>query len=259
MKIETENLFFSYSEKKLLAGISLKLDPGRFTVLLGPNGGGKSTLLKLLTGELRPDSGEVRLDNRPVGEYSGRERAKKLGVVLQSVPPALDFTVREYVLTGRNARMSPFAAASRADRTAVQNAMELFQVEHLADHPCNQLSGGELQRTMLAAAWAVEPEIFLLDEPTSATDPAHTFAILNLLRRCAETRTVFMITHDLNLAGNFADRILLLKAGRIFADGTPENVLTPENLLEVYGVRVSVSRAPNGALAILPGKENLHA
>ena len=259
MRIEIENLFFAYGKKELLRGIDLTLEPGKFTVLLGPNGEGKSTLLKLLTGELRPKSGKIMLEGRPIETFPGRERARHLGVVLQSAPPALDFTVREYVMTGRNARMSSFSEANEADRTAIRSAMELFQVEHLADRPCNQLSGGERQRTMLAAAWAVEPEIFLLDEPTSATDPAHTFAILRKFRECARCKTVFMITHDLILAGNFADRILLLKDGRIFADGTPEEVLTEENLLEVYGVRVSVGRAPNGALAILPEKENFHA
>ena len=257
MKIETQNLFFSYGEKKLLEGISLKLEPGQFTVMLGPNGGGKSTLLKLLTGELRPDSGKVLLDGRPVGEYPGRERAKRLGVVLQTAPPALDFTVWEYVLTGRSARMSPFVPASRTDKEAVRNALELFQADHLADRPCNRLSGGERQRVMLAAAWAAEPEIFLLDEATSATDPAQTFAIMKLLRETARTRTVFMITHDLILAGNFADRILLLRDGRIYADGSPETVMTRENLLAVYDLHVSVSRAANGALAILPEKESL--
>ena len=255
MKLETENLVFSYGEKELLRGISLTLEPGRFTVLLGPNGGGKSTLLRLLTGELRPASGEVKLSGRPIREYSGRVRACRMGVVLQSAPPVLNFTAWEYVLTGRSARMAPLAAPGPEDLSAVKNAMELFQVDHLADRPCNQLSGGERQRVMLAAAWAVEPEVFLLDEATSATDPAHTFAILKILRHWAQTRTVFLITHDLILAGNFADRILLLKEGRIFADGTPEEVLTPENLLAVYDLHVSVSRTPDGALAILPGKE----
>ena len=257
MKIETGNLFFSYAEKELLRGIDLELGPGRFTVLLGPNGSRKSTLLKLLTGELKPDSGEVKLDGRPIGQYRVRERARHVGVVMQSAPPALDFTVREYVLIGRNARMSPFAAASEADRAAVENAMKLFEVDHLADRSCNQLSGGERQRTMLAAAWALEPEIFLLDEAVSAIDPAHTFAVLKILRECAKTRTVFMILHDLMLAANFADRVLLLKDGRIAADGTPGEVLTAENLLSVYGLHVSVSRGPNGALAVLPGKEYL--
>ena len=257
MKIETLDLCFSYGEKELLKGISLQLEPGRFTVLLGPNGSGKSTLLKLLTGELKPDSGEVKLNGRSVGEYGTRERARHIGVVLQSVPPALDFTVREYVLIGRNARMSPFSAVSSADRTAVENAMKLFQVDHLADRFCNQLSGGERQRTMLAAAWALEPEIFLLDEAVSAIDPAHTFGVLKILRECAKTKTVFMVMHDLVLAGNFADRVLMLKDGRIAADGSPEDVLTAENLLRVYDLHVSVSRGPNGALAILPGKEYL--
>ncbi len=255
MKIEVENLVFSYGEKELLRGIDLTLEPGKFTVLLGPNGGGKSTLLKLLTGELTPLSGKITLDGRHIREYPDRKRAAHLGVVLQSTPPALDLTVREYVLTGRSVRMSPFADANEADRLAVQSAMELFQVDHLADHPCNRLSGGEFQRTRLAAAWAVEPDVFLLDEATSATDPAHTFAILKILRKCALTKTVFLITHDLILAGNSADRILLLKDGRIFADGTADEVLTKDNLLAVYGINLSISRAPNGALAVLPEKE----
>ncbi|MBQ9337032.1 MAG: ABC transporter ATP-binding protein [Lentisphaeria bacterium] len=257
MRIETENLIFSFGQKVLLDEIGLTLEPGRFTMLLGPNGSGKSTLLRLLTGELTPVSGSVKLDGRPVREYSGRDRARHLGVVLQSAPPALDFTVREYVLTGRNARMSPLAPPKQADLDAVEQAMRLFEVDHLADRCCNRLSGGERQRVMLAAAWAVEPDIFLLDEPTSATDPAHTFAVLKIFRECARTRTVFMITHDLIPAANFADRILLLKDGRIFADGAPEAVLTEANLLAVYGLHASVSRTPDGALAILPGKEYL--
>lgn len=257
MKIETGNLLFSYGERELLRGINLELGPGRFTVLLGPNGCGKSTLLKLLTGELKPDSGEVKLDGRPIGQYRVRERARHVGVVMQSAPPALDFTVREYVLIGRNARMSPFAPASEADRAAVENAMKLFEVDHLAERSCNQLSGGERQRTMLAAAWALDPEIFLLDEAVSAIDPAHTFAVLKILRECAKTKTVFMVLHDLMLAANFADRVLLLKDGRISADGAPGEVLTAENLLNVYNLHVSVSRGPDGALAVLPGKEYL--
>ena len=257
MKIETGNLHFSYGEKELLRGIDLELGPGRFTVLLGPNGSGKSTLLKLLTGELKPDSGEVKLDGRPISQYRVRERARHVGVVMQSAPPALDFTVREYVLIGRNARMSPFAAASEADWAAVENAMKLFQVDHLADRSCNQLSGGERQRTMLAAAWALEPEIFLLDEAVSAIDPANTFAVLKIFRECAKTKTVFLILHDLMLAANFADRVVLLKDGRTAADGAPEEVLTADNLLSVYGLHVSVSRGPDGALAVLPGKEYL--
>ena len=145
----------------------------------------------------------------------------------------------------------------QVDRDAVQDAMRLFEVDHLAERCCNRLSGGERQRVMLAAAWAVEPEIFLLDEATSATDPAHTFGILKIFRECARTRTVFMVTHDLIPAANFADRILLLKDGRIYADGAPDEVLTEANLFAVYGLHASVSRTPDGTLAILPGKEYL--
>ena len=257
MKIETRDLFFTYGGNALIEGISVTLEPGRFTMLLGPNGGGKSTLLRLLTGELVPVSGSVELDGRPVRDYPGLARARRLGVVLQSAPPALDLTVREYVLTGRSPRMSPLMPPKPADLDAVENAMRLFGVDHLAERCCNRLSGGERQRVMLAAAWAVEPEIFLLDEATSAADPAHTFAVLKIFRECARTRTVFMVTHDLIPAANFADRILLLKDGRIYADGTPDQVLTEANLFAVYGLYASVSRTPDGTLAILPGKEYL--
>lgn len=254
MRCEARNLYFSYGARPVLSGVDLTLEPGGLTLLLGPNGSGKSTLLRLLTGELTPARGEILLDGREVRRYSGRERARRLGVVLQSAPPALDFTVREYVLMGRNARMPVFSAPSAHDMAVAGNAMELFHVSSLAERPCNALSGGERQRAMLAAAYAAEPEIFLLDEPTSATDPAQTFAVLEILRARARTRTMLMITHDLMLGANCADRILLLKDGKIFADGPPEDVLTRENLLAVYGLAFAIGAAPNGAMTILPEK-----
>ncbi len=252
MNLRTENLCFGYEGNRLLDSISLTLEPGRFTLLLGPNGSGKSTLLRLMTGELVPDSGSVLLDGRSIRSYRDRARARVLGVVLQTLIPAFDFTVEEIVMMGRSAWLSPLEMPGRADREAVRNAMKLLQVDSLAGRPCSHLSGGELQRVMLASAFAGEPKILLLDEPTSATDPAHTVEVLRLLRERSRACGVLMVTHDLQLAANCADRILLLKEGRLFADGTPEEILTRENIRDVYSLDASVFRTPEGGIAILP-------
>ena len=252
MNLRTENLTFGYEEKRLLDSVSLTLEPGRFTLLLGPNGSGKSTLLRLMTGEFSPDSGTVRLDGKPIRSYRNRERARLLGVVLQTLVPAFDFTVEEIVMMGRGAWLSPLEMPGREDREAVWNAMKLLQVESLAERPCSHLSGGELQRVMLASAFAGNPQILLLDEPTSATDPSHTVEVLRLLRERSKSSAVLMVTHDLQLAANSADRILLLKEGRIFADGSPRDILTRENIREVYGLDAFVFHTPEGGISILP-------
>lgn len=253
MRLEVNDLHFAYEGSARLAdGITFSLEPGMFTMLLGPNGCGKSTLFRMLTGELVPQSGEVLLDGAPIRSYPGRKRAACIGAVMQSAPPVLDFTVREYVAMGRGPRISAFAFPSAADQQAVQRAMEIFEVDHLAERACNSLSGGERQRVMLASAWANEPEIFLLDEPTSATDPAHTLLILKRFKEISRKKTVFMISHDLMLSANLADRLLLMRHGKILASGSPSEVLTEENIYRLYDIRVHVIRAGNGQLAILP-------
>lgn len=255
MKLEAHDLTFSHDGVTRQADhLSLTLEPGCFTVLLGPNGCGKSTLLRLLTGELAPDSGSVLLDGRPVREWSGRERARRLGVVLQSAPPALAFTVREYVAMGRSPRLPVFGAVPARDRRIMEHAMELFGVASLAERPCHALSGGERQRVMLAAVWADEPEVLLLDEPLSAADPAQSLRILQALRRQSERSAVLMISHDLNLPANFADRLLLLRRGGILASGAPAQVLTPENIRALYDIDAEIVQAPSGAAAVLPKK-----
>ena len=255
MKLEAHDLTFSYDGGTYQADhISLTLEPGCFTVLLGPNGCGKSTLLRLLTGELTPESGSVLLDGRPVREWSGRERALRLGVVLQSAPPALAFTVREYVTMGRSPRLPVFGPVSAEDRRRIAEAMEIFGVTALAERPCHTLSGGERQRVMLAAAWADDPGVLLLDEPVSAADPAQTLLILKALRKKSEQAAVFMISHDLSLSANFADRLLLSRHGRILASGTPSAVLTPENIRALYDVDALILHSPDGISAVLPKK-----
>lgn len=259
MKLQTKQLSFAYGKtgEMLLKDLDLTLEPGQFTMLLGPNGCGKSTLMRLLSGELEPKSGTVLLDGKPIRKWRLRERAMKMATVLQSAPPVLDFTVEELVMTGRIPYLSAFSGPSDADQTAVRRAMEATMITGLADRITSHLSGGERQRAMIASALAADPEILLLDEPTSATDPAHTLSLLQLFAARARQKTVLMITHDLSLAAQFADRVILLSGGKIAADGSPETVFTRENFRKVYQCDAEIFRTPAGALAVLPaaGKE----
>ena len=252
MILEAENLCFSYGNSgELLRNINLTLNGG-LTILLGPNGCGKSTLLRLLSGELIPEKGRVFLNGKEIRSYRGKERAKAVSVMLQNTVPALDYTVEELVSMGRSARLPLWGPPTEEDRRFIRESMECFKVETLAKRTCNTLSGGECQRVLLSGVFANDPEILLLDEPTSATDVAHTLLILEKLKECSRKKTVFMICHDLTASANLADRILLMRKGTVFADGTPEEVLTEENLFRIYDTRFRILSCPDGKKAILP-------
>ena len=254
MILEAENLCFSYGNgQELLRNINLSLQEG-LTILLGPNGCGKSTLLRLLSGELTPEKGKILLNGKEIRSYRGKERAKRISVLLQNIVPALDYTVEELVSMGRSARLPLWGPPTEEDLRFIGESMKCFKVESLAKRTCNTLSGGERQRVLLSGVFANDPEIMLLDEPTSATDVAHTLLILEKLKEYSRKKTVFMICHDLTLSANLADRILLLRDGTIFADGTPEEVLTEENLERVYDTQFRILSSSGGAKAVLPVK-----
>jgi len=238
MKLTAEQLVYTHPEahEPLLNGISLEIAPGRISALLGRNGSGKSTLVRLLSGFLNPDSGSVMLDGRPVSAWTPSERVRRLAVVQQHVPvPLTDYTVRETVAMGLTgvSRLSGRLSPEQSDR--LERTLAMLDLAGLADRPCGSLSGGERQRVFTAAALVRSPGLLLLDEPTSAADPAVTRKIVSLLRTLAPEVGILIVTHDLQLALDCAGFAMLLHDGRIAAAGDPADVLTPETLEPVYG------------------------
>ncbi len=244
-----ENLSFGYpGEELLLRDFNLSFAPGEFVGVIGPNGSGKSTLLHLGCGYLKPRSGRVLLDGKDVRSYSGRTRAARLAVLPQLIRSNLPFTVEEIVRMGRIAHRGIFDFWRGEDTGAVEGALEAVGLGGKRKRHFEALSGGEKQRAMLAAALAQEPEILLLDEPTSALDLGHKLHLMNQLKELARDRgiTVAAISHDLELLGRYAGRLVLLKDGRILKDGAPAEVMTSQWIEAAYGCRVEVMRGKSG-------------
>lgn len=239
---------------RALDGVELSVERGTLYAVLGPNGSGKSTLMRALLGTVEPEEGEVRLDGRPVAEWRRRELARAVGAVSQRESTAFPITVRELVEMGRYPHLGAFRAPGRADRSAVREALERCDALPLADRGVETLSGGELQRVRIARALAQAPATLVLDEPTASLDVRHEMAILRLLRDSADRGiTVVLITHHLNLAARFADRALLLDAGRVAAEGTVGEVFREDVLERVYGWPLAVSPDPvTGTPAVTP-------
>jgi iron complex transport system ATP-binding protein len=243
-KLKVDNLSYKYDELEILEEISFAINQGDFLGLIGPNGSGKSTLLKNINSILKPDKGKVYLDDYDLQELSNKEMAKKLAVVPQNTNVNFNFTVKEIVLMGRAPYISRFKNESEEDFEIAWEAMRLTNVDGLANRSINQLSGGERQRVILARSLAQQPEILLLDEPTSNLDINYQLEIMNLLKKlnCDHDLTLLIILHDLNLASEYCDKLILLKEGKIYAFGSPEEIITEENIEEVYGSRVIVKK-----------------
>lgn len=221
---------------RALEGVDIALGAGELVCVLGPNGAGKSTLLKALGGLLRPDGGSVSLDGAPLDRLAARARARRLAIVPQVLEGLPDVTVRAFVAYGRYAHQGVFARASVADGQAIDAALVEADVADLAARPLAELSGGQRQRALVARALAQEATLLLVDEPTTALDPGHQIAVMELLAHLTcRGRGVLVVTHDLNLASQFATRVVLLKGGVKVVDDAPDAALRREVLEPVYG------------------------
>jgi len=245
--IRTEELGYRVGEKPLVASVNLEVSSGEVVALLGPNGAGKSTLLKLLCGQIKPHEGQVFFENRPLEHWPPQELARRRAVLPQSSAVPFDFTALEIVLLGR----SPYGDGTMCEAMAMK-AMEKTECAHLAQRIVTTLSGGEMQRVQLARVLVQidltaggAPRCLMLDEPISNLDPAHQHGALMVARDLARAGTgVLVVLHDLNLAAQYADRLVLMKAARIVADGTPGDVLTEERIGEVFSVKAHVTKNP---------------
>lgn len=239
MKLEAENLSFSYGSRQVLRGVSFTLEPATCLGLVGPNGSGKSTLIKCLNRILVP-TGQVRLDGREMRSMGSMEIARCMSYVPQVLTVGMAITVFDFLLMGRR----PHVRWSVSDRDVekVTQAIQLLGLQDLAFRKTTQVSGGERQKVLIARALAQEPSILLLDEPTSSLDLRHQMEVMDLVRTLARERGmgVFMALHDLNLAARYCDRIMMLKEGAIVGEGAPSELFVPSFLQSVYGIEVSI-------------------
>jgi len=246
--LEARDLTIKYDERIAVTGVSLKLTPGNITALIGPNGAGKSTLLRALNGQVRHASGAVLLDGEPIEKFSRRSIGRRIAVVAQEAELRFPVTVLEFVLGGRFAWASNAGWGWETDRDlhVAEEVLRETELAELSGRLMNELSGGERQRAVLARALATEAAFLLLDEPTANLDLSHQATLLALVRnRCDQQQAAaLVVTHDINLAAQFADEILLMKRGKVIEAGTPRAVLTPRLLREVFEVTVLVDAHP---------------
>lgn len=240
--IEIKDLTYSYGQKTVLSHLDLTIEAGQFYALLGANGCGKTTLLRCIGGLLQPQQGNITLQGEPLLQYPIHQRAQKISFVHQHAVSQPDFCAFDIVLMGRNPYQRKLQNESKHDRDIVEKSMKQTGTWHLREAHPNEMSGGELQRVMIARALAQTTPIMLLDEPTSNLDIAHQLEIMRLLSQLnqEEHKTIILVVHDLNLALQYCPKSVFLNQGRVFAHGDTCQVLTPENIKAVYNVNATL-------------------
>jgi len=271
--LRIQNLTAGYQDKPVIQDISFTILPGEVVGIIGPNGAGKTTLFRVISRLLKPFSGEVRYDGKNIQEIPVRELARLIAVLPQNLPLTFPFTVLDFVLMGRLPHLGRWQSTQKSDYEIAREMMQLTEIKDLTNRYVTELSGGELQRVLLAQALTQQPELLLLDEPTSHLDIGHQIEIMDLIKRLncglriancelgnpksvhgesvqdeSEIRnpklTILMVLHDLNLAGEYCDRIILLNKGKIHQMGSPKEVLTYQNIEAVYKTVVVVKENP---------------
>ncbi|PXF53842.1 MAG: heme ABC transporter ATP-binding protein [Candidatus Methanophagaceae archaeon] len=244
MGLKVRDVDAYYGSKKVLASIDFNAAHGEFLGIIGPNGSGKTTLLRTISRILRPRKGTILLDERAIEELNERDFACKFALVPQETAINFEFSALDIVLMGRNPHLGRWELESQKDIEIAKRCMELTNCWHLADRRITELSGGEKQLVLIARALAQEPEVLLLDEPTSHLDINYQIEIMELLKRLTmqEGLIVIAVIHDLNLAAHYCDRLVLLHRGRVVSIGTPESVLNPDNIKDTFGADVIVWR-----------------
>lgn len=258
--IKVNNLTFAYGQNLILENITFEVAKKEFLGIIGPNGSGKSTLLRLLANLLKPSKGNIRISDALIHDYSIKELAKIMAVVPEETLITFPFTVEDLVLMGRTPHLSFLESAKSEDLKIIERVSRQTDIKHLSHRLINELSSGERQRVFIAQALAQEPRILLLDEPTAHLDINHQMEIFNLLKdlQTANGLTIVVVSHDLNLAALYCQKLLLLNKTRIFARGTPEEVITTENLKSVYQANVLVHKDPTTfkpQISLIPKKE----
>ncbi len=261
--LKIRNLTCGYEQGFFLKDISFDVNDGELMGIIGPNGSGKSTLLRAISRLLKPMRGEIFLKGEEIGRMKFRELARRISVVSQSTKEImLNFTVREYILLGRTPYRKRFQILeSKIDERIVSKVMSLTDIASLSKRNIKELSGGERQRAIIARALAQEPELLLLDEPTTHLDIGHQIEILDLVKGLNRKNnlTVIVVLHDLNLASLYCDRLLLLKEGKIHSVGSPEEIFTYSVIEEVYKTPVVVEKNPVSSkplICLVPGEKS---
>jgi iron complex transport system ATP-binding protein len=244
--LSVQEVTAAYDKTPVLEGVTVDVAEGEFIGLIGPNGSGKTTLLRVISGVLSPIRGEVLLQGGSLQRLDRRRLAQTIAFLPQDLALEFSFTVREVILLGRFPHVPTFGRERRQDVEIAERAMELTGVADLAERIVTELSGGERQRVFIAMCLAQEPELLILDEPTNHLDIGHQLSALDLIRRLnrENNMTVVAVFHDLNLAAEYCDKVVVLDGGRVDALGSPDEVVTVDMIRRVYGVTVTTERNP---------------
>ena len=257
--VSVENLSYAFGTQPVLKNLTFGVSRSDVFIIIGPNGAGKTTLIKLMVGILKIQTGRIEILQTPIGDYSQKKLARASAYVPQGLPVGFPFTVEETVLLGRAPHQKVLGLASQNDLDIARQAMTFTEVTHLARRKLDQLSGGEQQRVLIARALCQQPQVIILDEPTASLDLSHQIRIMDLMEKLKTEKgvTVVMVSHDVNLAAMYGNRLLLLKAGEIVCMGSPDEVLNFQTLEETYGCKLLVDKSPLGNLprvTVVPGK-----